>query len=149
VRDSFDIVQIHEAIYYMAEPRRVFEECRRVLAPDGVLVVSSINPAWTDFNPSPCAAGYLGAGDLKTALEAVFRSVDILFGFAVPRRGLVGLTLSAIKRLAVQLKLIPGTMRGKTLLKRVFLGPLVLVPVELTPSFAPVDEPLRAPLHDS
>lgn len=146
---SFDVVQIHEAIYYMAQPLRVFEECRRVLAPNGVLVVSSINPAWTDFNPSPHAEAYLGAGELKAVLEGAFRSVDILFGFAVPRPGPVGLALSAIKRLAVRLKLIPRTMRGKTLLKRVFLGPLLPVPAELTPGLAPVDEPRMVPLHDS
>lgn len=146
---SFDIVQIHEAIYYMAQPPRVFEECRRVLSAEGVLVVSSINPAWTDFNPSPHAEAYLGAGELKAVLEGVFRSVDILFGFAVPHRGPMRLSLSGIKRLAVRLKLIPRTMRGKTLLKRVFLGPLLPVPAELTLSLALVDEPLPAPLNDS
>lgn len=146
---SFDVIQIHEAIYYMAQPPHVFEECRRVLAPDGVLVVSSINPAWTDFNPSPHAEAYLGAGELKAVLEEAFHSVEILFGFAVPRRGPVGLALSAIKRLAVRLKLIPRTMRGKTLLKRVFLGPLLPVPAELATGLAPVDEPLPASLHDS
>ena len=149
VSASFDVVQIHEAIYYMAQPQRVFEECRRVLTPDGVLVVSSINPAWADFNPSPHAAGYLGAGDLKTALERTFRSVDILFGFAVPQHTPFRLALSAVKRLAVRLKLIPRTMRGKTLLKRMFVGPLVPVPVELAPGLAPVDEPLPALLCDS
>ena len=54
---SFDVVQIHEAIYYMARPRRVFEECRRVLRREGVLDQSTINPAWADFNPSPYATG--------------------------------------------------------------------------------------------
>ena len=39
--------------------------------------------------------------------------------------------------------------RGQTLLKRVFLGPLVPVPAELTPGLVPVDEPLPAPVHDS
>jgi hypothetical protein len=127
----------------------VFEECRRVLVPDGVLIVSSINPAWTDFNPSPHAEAYLGAGELKAVLEAAFPSVDILFGFAVPRQGPVSLVISAIKRLAVRLKLIPKTMRGKTLLKRLFLGALLPVPAELAPGLVPVDEPSSAPLHDS
>jgi len=146
---SFDVVQIHEAIYYMARPQRVFEECRRVLSTDGVLIVSSINPAWADFNPSPFMAGYLGAGDLKTVLERPFRSVDILFGFEVPHRAAAGAAVSALKRLAVRLHLIPTTMRGKAMLKRLFLGPLLPVPAEITADLGPVDEPRPAPLYES
>lgn len=38
---TFDLVQIHEAIDYMADPRRVFQECRCALADGGTLVISS------------------------------------------------------------------------------------------------------------
>jgi ubiquinone/menaquinone biosynthesis C-methylase UbiE len=147
--ESFDLVEIHEAIYYMAQPRRVFEECRRVLRCDGVLVVSSINPAWPDFNPSPHARRYLGAGELRTALQETFRSVEIFFGFAVAPAGASSAVLSVVKRLAVRLKLIPKTMRGKRLLKRVFLGSLLPVPAELATGPAPVQEPQRAPIGES
>jgi SAM-dependent methyltransferase len=146
---SFDLVAIHEAIYYMRSPRRVFEECRRVLKPEGALVVSSINPAWADFNPSPYAVGYLGAGELNARLQEVFRSVEILFGFATGRPTILGLLVSTLKRLAVRLKVIPKTMRGKTILKRIFLGPLLPVPAELTDGLVPIDEPQRAHVRES
>jgi SAM-dependent methyltransferase len=138
---SFDIIQIHEAIYYMARPDRVFEECRRVLSADGILVVSSINPEWADFNPSAYAAGYFNATELNTALLRAFRFVEMSFGFRVPSRTLSGVAFSALKRAAVRLKLIPKTMSGKTMLKRIFLGRLQPVPVEFTRECAPIDVP--------
>ena len=144
---AFDVVQIHEAIYYMSWPDRVFAECRRVLGPDGVLVLSTINPEWADFNPSAHATRYLTAAELKASLEQVFRSVEILFGFPVAARTGRALGLvSIVKRLAVRLRLIPKTMRGKTLLKRLFLGPLVRMPAELAPGIAPLDTPVAASL---
>lgn len=146
---SFDVVQIHEAIYYMTSPDRVFQECRRVLSSDGILVVSSINPSWEDFNPSPHSARYLNAADLKIGLERVFSRVEIQFGFPVLRADPAAAALSRLKRLAVRLRLIPHTMRGKTLLKRVFLGPLVTMPAELPAGFAPVGEPFAAPIDHS
>ena len=37
-------------------------------------------------------------------------------------------------------------MRGKSWLKRLFLGRLVPMPAELSPGFAPIDEPCAAPI---
>lgn len=146
---SFDVVQIHEAIYYMGDPRRVFDECRRVLRPGGVLVISSINPAWPDFNPSPHATGYLGAEELKAALLQSFREAQIRFGFPVKPPTVVDAAVSALKRTAVRFKLIPKTMGGKTMLKRMFLGPLIPVPAELTPGCARIDAPQDSPADAS
>jgi SAM-dependent methyltransferase len=147
--DSFDLVQIHEAIYYMAKPARVFAECRRVLSRDGVLVVSSVNPSRTDFHRSPYATRYLDAGELKAVLECLFRRVDILFGFPAPQRDRAAAARSALKWTAGRLGLIPRTMRGKTFLKRVFFGPLVAMPPELASGLAPVDTPRLVPIHAS
>lgn len=43
--DCFDVVVCYEAIEHVAQPLVVLDELRRVLAPDGVLTVSSPNPA--------------------------------------------------------------------------------------------------------
>lgn len=146
---SFDTVQIHEAIYYMGKPHQVFQECRRVLRRDGTLVLSSINPEWPDFNPSPHATRYLNARELKAELLKTFGAVEIQFGFPVARPTIPARMVSTIKRTAVRLNLIPRTMGGKTALKRMFLGPLIPVPVELTPTCAPIDCPHNSPLGDS
>ncbi|MGE3277316.1 MAG: class I SAM-dependent methyltransferase [Vicinamibacterales bacterium] len=143
---AFDVVQVHEAIYYMADPETVFAEAHRVLAPGGALVISSINPAWADFNPSPHATGYLDARGLAEALGRQFARVDLRFGFPVTGTGAAGGLVSVLKRAAVRLGLVPKTMKGKRLLKRVFLGPLLPAPAELTQTLAPVDEPVDAPL---
>jgi SAM-dependent methyltransferase len=42
--DSFDVVVSFETIEHMEEPERALAELRRVLRPDGVLVISSPNP---------------------------------------------------------------------------------------------------------
>lgn len=143
---SFEVVEIHEAIYYMSDTRRVFDECRRVLQSGGTLVISSINPAWPDFNPSAHAMRFLRAEELRAALLLGFREVEIRFGFPVKRSTAVDAVVSAIKRVAVRLKLIPKTMGGKTLLKRMFLGPLTPVPAELTPGCASIDLPQDSPI---
>lgn len=43
--DSFDLIVCWETIEHVAEGERVVEEFRRVLRPDGILLVSSPNPA--------------------------------------------------------------------------------------------------------
>jgi len=146
---SFDLIQIHEAIYYFADIDRVLAECARVLRDDGTLMVSSINSEWPDFNPSPHAVHYCSAAELGRRLSARFRTVDISFGFAVEEMSSLDAVKSAIKRIAVRLNLIPKTMKGKTLLKRVFLGPLVTVPHELQAALAPVEQPIQRPLTDA
>jgi ubiquinone/menaquinone biosynthesis C-methylase UbiE len=146
---AFDLIEIHEALYYMARLDQVFAECKRVLAPGGLLVVSSINPAWPDFNPSPHAVRFLEAPELEAALLRWFPSVSIRFGFAVRPGGVTQRGLSVLKRLAVRLGIIPKSMRGKTVLKRIFLGRLVPVPAELTSEYARIDEAVTAPFGDA
>lgn len=136
---AFDIVQLHEAVYYLT-PHQAFAECRRVLTAGGVLVVSSINPTWTDFNPSPAATKYFAIEELKQALQHSFATVELFSGFPVSLTG-SGRLISALKRAAVWLGVIPRSMKGKRLLKRLFLGSLITVPAEITDAFAPVDEP--------
>lgn len=146
---TFDVVEVHEAIYYMTDARSVFAESRRVLAKGGLLIVSSINPAWLDFNPSPHATRYFAAAELKAILETMFTAVDIRFGFSTQEGGGGGRVVSLLKRAAIRTRVIPKTMRGKELLKRAFLGPLLTVPPELTSGLAPVDEPVEAPIAEA
>lgn len=130
---TFDLVLLHEAIYYLPFAARFVEEAHRVLVPGGRLLITTINPDWEDFNPSPFSTSYLNARALRATLEERFREVHVFGGFPSVAVGPLASIVSILKRLAVRLRLMPRTMRGKRPLKRIFLGPLVEVPVEVMP----------------
>jgi SAM-dependent methyltransferase len=135
VDGSFDVVLMFEAIYYLPDPYRFWEEAKRVLRPGGVLVVCTVNREWADFNPSPYSVGYYSAVELQRMLAPRFGSVEIFGAFPVAQKSPRQLFVSALKRAAVKLKLMPRTMKGKEALKRVFFGRLVPIPDEI------IDEP--------
>jgi SAM-dependent methyltransferase len=132
---SFDVVILHEAIYYLAAPGQFLDECRRVLTRSGVLLISTVNPRWPGFNPSPLSTRYFGAGELRALLAERGFAVE-LNGAFVERGSARGRMVAAARRAAVALGLIPRTMKGKEWLKRLFLGPLVPVPAEVDETLA-------------
>lgn len=138
---SRDVILCYEAIYYVEQPLRFLQECRRVLTSQGLLLLCSVNPEWKDFNPSPHSRQYYSARRLSTLLqEAGFRTE--LFGvFPVTAGSLRAACVSWIKRAAVALHLIPSTMEGKRLLKRLFLGKLVRFPVAVDEGTAAYCQP--------
>ena len=62
---SFDVVLIFEALYYLPDPESFFAECKRVLRPGGVLLISNANKDLYDFNPSPHSHTYHGVMELE------------------------------------------------------------------------------------
>jgi len=134
---SFDVVVLHEAIYYLSAPAAFINEGRRVLRERGALVISTVNREWPDFNPSPFSHAYPTARDLRALLQPSFRRVEVYGAFPAAPRTIGAHALSRLKRTAVRLALIPRTMRGKRPLKRLFLGRLVPVSPEITAAFAP------------
>ena len=143
---SLDAVILFEAIYYLASPARFLEECRRVLRDGGVVLISSANPERVDFNPSPHSVRYYGSRALARLLEDHGFAAQLFGAFAARGRSLRGVAVSAIRRVAVALRLIPRTMKGKEFFKRIFLGRLVPTPAEIEPGAARVVslEPLDA-----
>jgi SAM-dependent methyltransferase len=128
--DSFDLVLLFEAIYYLPDTRRFFEEARRVLRPGGALLIVTVNPEWAGFNPSPLKTRYLSAGDLLTDLRNAGFIARVQGAFAENTGGSRS-AIALLRRAAVALNLIPHTMRGKALLKRIFYGRLQPVPSRL------------------
>jgi len=118
--ESFDLVLLFEAIYYLTAAERFFEEATRVLRPGGALLIVTANPEWKGFNPSPLKTRYWSAGDLLRALQDG--------GFAARVEGAFPTTSGWLRRAAVALNLIPRTMRSKAPLKRIFCGALKAVP---------------------
>jgi ubiquinone/menaquinone biosynthesis C-methylase UbiE len=127
-RESFDVIVIFEAIYYLPSLDSFLNEVKRVLRKGGRLLISTANKDLFDFTPSPYSNRYLGVEGLSRELEK--------FGFATNFFGYHSVTdssarqklLRPVKFVASHLRLIPRTMRGKEWLKRFFFGSLVEMP---------------------
>ncbi len=144
---SFDLILIYEALYYLERPQAFLDEVKRVLRQGGKLIISSVNKQWKDFNPSPFSTRYFSAMELKNLLMENGFSVEMLKGFHTPEKSTLSKIISLIKRTAVALHLIPKTMKGKELLKRLFLGKLTPLPSEVTDSIAVLEKLI--PIQDS
>lgn len=145
---SFDLVVVLEAIYYLPDAARFAEECRRVLRPGGAVLVCTVNPAWPEFNPSPMSTRYLTAPALADTLVAAGFDVELSAAFPARSGAALERAVSLVKRIAVRWGLVPRTMRGKGMLKRLFLGPLVPYPAELQEELAPAWRQQAIPATD-
>jgi SAM-dependent methyltransferase len=147
---SFDVVVHFEAIYYLPRPEQFASEVRRLLRPGGVLVVCTANKDLPDFNPSPFSRRYFGPPELVTLLRPHGFSIECFGADPIGPLTLRGHALRTLKRAAVHLDLIPRTMKGKELLKRIAFGSLVELPNEIPegesvelPKSIPADRPDR------
>ncbi len=140
--ESADVVILFEALYYLARPDAFLAECQRVLRPGGRVILCSANPEWADFNPSPHSVRYLSACETEALLRDSGFSAEVFGAYSTRPQGVRDHVVSSIKRIAVALHLIPKTMKGKQLLKRIFIGKLVDMPVELDIDEADVPRPV-------
>ena len=75
---TLDLVLCFEAIYYLDDLGRFLRECYRVLAPGGVLLLSTSNPDWPDFVPGRLTTSYPTLPEMTGALGASgFSNVQI------------------------------------------------------------------------
>ncbi|MBM4030067.1 MAG: class I SAM-dependent methyltransferase, partial [Planctomycetes bacterium] len=106
---SFDVVILYEAIYYLVRPDQFLAESRRVLRDQGTILISTVNKEWSDFNPSPLSARYFSAQELGELLKSQGFNAELYGAFPVCGESIKDRTLSLLKRAAVQLHLIPKT----------------------------------------
>lgn len=142
---SFDVVVLYEAFYYLPNPAAFLSEARRILRPGGELLLSMPNPEWEGFNRSPFSVRYFTADELRALLSEYGFTARIKAGFAAAPRGPLGLAVSAIRKAAVGLGVVPKTMKGKAWLKRAFYGPIVELGPELDAN-APLAPLVDAPV---
>lgn len=138
---SFDVVILFEALYYLPHPEQFLAEARRILRKDGTLLISTVNPEWEDFNPSSLSTSYYSASALAALLREHGFEAEIRGAFPVEQSSGKDAVVSLVKRIAVSANLVPGSMKGKQLLKRVFYGKLIPLPPELLEYSAPFDIP--------
>lgn len=138
---SKDVILCFEAIYYLEDVAKFLGECRRILRPGGMLLIASANKDLYDFNPSPYSHSYYGVVDM--------RDLFCRFGFATEFFGDTPLQdlsirqriLRPIKKIVVQIGLIPKSMAGKKILKKLVFGNLVQMPAEINAETCPRIDP--------
>ena len=150
--NSFDMVVLYEAIYYLESPEKFISEAYRVLRKDGVLLICTANKDWPGFNPSPYSYTYFSAPELFSLLKNKgFLNIKLYADCPADNDTAKGKIISFIKRTAVALHFIPKTMKGKEFLKRIFFGSLVPLPPEIYEGMsrysAPVTIPWDCPNH--
>jgi ubiquinone/menaquinone biosynthesis C-methylase UbiE len=128
---SFDVVIFFEAIYYLAQPEKFVVEAHRVLKKDGVLLITTVNKNWPEFNPSPFSTRYFSVPELQEVLVRNGYSTKFYGGFSAIPTTTKEKIVAGIRKIAVKSHLIPKTMRGKELLKKVFYGKLFPLKAEI------------------
>ena len=139
---SFDIVILFEALYYLPEIERFFTEAHRLLRPRGVLLLATANKDLFDFNPSPFSHRYYNPPELALILATAGFTSEFFGGSPISPPGFRSTVLRLAKKFAVACHLIPRSMRGKRLLKRLVFGKLVRMPRELTPDLLKSEPPV-------
>jgi len=66
--------------------------------------------------------------ELYEILKKRFKSVEMLGGFPIQKNGLKNKIISLIKRSAIKFNLIPGNLKARAYLKRIFMGKLSPLP---------------------
>lgn len=130
--NSFDLVMLLEAIYYLPEAEAFVREARRVLRAGGTLYLCSANREWPEFNPSPFSVRYYSLKELGELLSRAGFVPELLTGFPTSQGGWKSKVIGLVRQIAVRLHLIPDTMEGKEALKRLFYGKLEPLPSEMT-----------------
>jgi len=128
---SKDVVIIFEAIYYLTDVDSFLAECVRILKPGGVVLIATANKDLVDFNPSPYSFSYYGVLELDSVLKKHGFTSHFYGYMRNETNSLKQYALQFIKRTAVSLRIMPKTMAGKRILKRIFIGKLVEMPFEL------------------
>lgn len=140
---SKDVIILFEAIYYVPDAARFVSECRRVLRPNGKVLIATANKDLSDFNPSPFSYKYYGVVELARLFDAHGFDVEAFGYLPIGSVSWRQKLLRPIKRMAVSLNLVPKTMTGKKLLKRLVFGQLVPMPAELPMRGEPIAPPVR------
>lgn len=130
---SKDVILLFEAIYYLPAPEKFLRECARVLRPEGHLLIATANKDLFDFNPSPHSYEYFGVVELNRLVENHGFTAKFFGNTPFSSASLKQRLLRPVKKVLVDLNLMPKTMAGKKLMKRLVFGKLVPMPAEVTP----------------
>lgn len=138
---SKDVLAIFEALYYLPDVPAFIRECRRVLRPGGMVLIATANKDLPDFNPSPYSHRYLGVVELVDQFGGEGFKAACYGYMDVSALSLKQRVLRPVKKVVVASGLMPKTMRGKQLMKRIVFGKPVLMPHEIVEAAGNLVEP--------
>jgi SAM-dependent methyltransferase len=138
---SKDVILLFEAIYYLPDANQFLSECKRVLRPGGKVLIATANKDLYDFNPSPNSNKYYGVTELRELFVHNGFSCEFFGCFPVDSISWRQRLLRPIKKIVVNSGLMPKTMAGKKLLKRLVFGRLQQMPAEITAEMYPYTPP--------
>jgi ubiquinone/menaquinone biosynthesis C-methylase UbiE len=143
---SFDVVVLYEALYYLPKPETFLLGSYRVLRDNGTIILCSANKDVSGFNPSPYSYRYFSAPELFFLLDnSGYRRIRLYGDCGAAAESMKDSVKMFIKRSAVKLNIMPKTMKGKKLLKRIFFGKLVELPPEIDDQAAEYVPPRQIP----
>lgn len=140
--NSCDVVLLYEAIYYLQNPEKFIKESWRILRNEGILIIGTVNREWNDFHPSPYTHKYFSSAELHGLLSEKFSDIKT-FGAFETEQGFKATIFSLIKKAAVNLDLIPGSLKLRAYLKRIFIGKTFPLPDEIYEGIAEYQEPIQ------
>ncbi len=125
---SLDVIILFEALYYLPDPDRFLAECLRVLRNKGQVLIVTANKDLYGFNPSPFTNIYFGAVELAELFQKNGFTAKIHGYWPLTQSSSLQRLLQPVKKFVVSSGLMPKTMKGKKLLKRLIFGKLVKMP---------------------
>ena len=93
------------------------------------------------FNPSPHSYKYYGVVELNDLFAKHGFKAEFFGDTPISKISMIQKILRPVKKIAVNLNLMPKSMAGKKLLKRLVFGDLVEMPAEIGPQITPVPSP--------
>jgi lipopolysaccharide/colanic/teichoic acid biosynthesis glycosyltransferase/SAM-dependent methyltransferase len=143
---SFDLIFIYEALYYLHDQDRFVCEARRLLDQDGILIIGTVNSDWGEWAPSPFSTEYPAVVGLRSLLERnQFTDVHMFAAFPTESHGLKHQIIALVRRLVINLDLMPDTLEGRARFKRLVYGNLKPLPSEVRANMAALEPVVEIP----
>ncbi len=125
---SVDVVIIMESIYFMPDYKQVIREAARVLRAGGSTLIVSANRDWDNFNPAPHSTHYPTGPELKEAFQMAGLEGEVKYAYPEHEVGLKTKVFRLLRKVAVKFNLIPKTMSGKGVIKKLVYGRIEVIP---------------------
>jgi len=145
--ESVNVIVLFETIYYLEDVRKFFQKAYRILSRGGHLIICTANKDWAGFNPSPFSTQYFSVPELYQLATLNGFTINLYASFPDVQKSLFLKFASLIKWAVVKLHLMPKTMKGKVLLKKLFIGKMVTYPEKLADDLFDYTPPIQIP-HD-